>query len=533
MVCRSCRLRLARRGEPCPACASVALDLVAADGRRTPVRPGLSIGRDPSNDLVLEDPGVSRRHAVVRTASFGGFAIEDCGSRGGTFVEGERAIGPARLRDGDRVRVGGIDLRAERVRDAGSSGHTVIVRPGSVLAGSDHLELALKRLEAAEGTRRWTLQAANGGAGLRLDDADAELAGLLDGSRSLDELGAYAEARFGDTGRPRLVRLLVALHRQGLAGDAVGAPRQALWRRLLRPREASLRRPERLVALAYRRGGWTLFTRPVLTAAALVAVLGLVAFALLLARGSHSPLRIGGSFALGGAVFIGGRLGLIAAHELAHALTLASYGRPVRRAGVRLVLVFPAAFVDTAAAWFEPRRRRIAVAAAGPASDLTLGGAFALAALLLPFGGAAWFQLAVAGYTGALLNLNPCVERDGYHVLADALDEPNLRRRAQEELARRVGGRPGRGGAVVLRYALAGLTWSAVAGALAAAAVLRASEHVRADVPASVGWAGAALVGLLCMSPVLLNLALPAVARVRARTDGLAPRARIGKPFRR
>jgi ABC-type multidrug transport system ATPase subunit/pSer/pThr/pTyr-binding forkhead associated (FHA) protein len=58
----------------------------------------LTIGRDPANDVVLDDPNVSRFHAEVRPLE-GGFEVRDLGSRNGTrvdreFISGRAAIGP-------------------------------------------------------------------------------------------------------------------------------------------------------------------------------------------------------------------------------------------------------------------------------------------------------------------------------------------------------------------------------------------------------------------------------------------------------
>jgi putative peptide zinc metalloprotease protein len=65
---------------------------------------------------------------------------------------------------------------------------------------------------------------------------------------------------------------------------------------------------------------------------------------------------------------------------------------------VKLLLVFPYAFVDTSQAWCEPWRRRIAISAAGPASDFTLRGLFSLCCLVLAPGTLRdlFFQLAFA-----------------------------------------------------------------------------------------------------------------------------------------
>ena len=63
------------------------------------------LGRDLGNDLVINDPEVSRRHArLIKQA--GGFVIEDMGSTNGTAVNGQRLIGPHLLRDGDVVTLG-------------------------------------------------------------------------------------------------------------------------------------------------------------------------------------------------------------------------------------------------------------------------------------------------------------------------------------------------------------------------------------------------------------------------------------------
>ena len=101
------------------------------------------------------------------------------------------------------------------------------------------------------------------------------------------------------------------------------------------------------------------------------------------------------------------------------------------------MLVFPYAYVDTSETWFEPRRRRIAVSAAGPASDFALAALFSLCCLA-PAAGTVrdvFFQLAFAAYLGACFNLNPLLERDGYHILVDVLREPGLRPGRSEQCA--------------------------------------------------------------------------------------------------
>ncbi len=183
-------------------------------------------------------------------------------------------------------------------------------------------------------------------------------------------------------------------------------------------------------------------TAPALALAALIAMTGPAAMVVLM-TGGGTPLRVAGSVGLGALAFALGRVLLVAAHEAAHALALVEVGRAPRRAGLKTVIGIPFAFVDTSAAWFEPRRRRMAVAAAGPAADLVLAGAFALGAAALPGGTPRQiaFQLALAGYAGALVNLNPLLDRDGAQLLADAMDQPALRARSRARLRDALAGR--------------------------------------------------------------------------------------------
>jgi len=73
------------------------------------------IGRDVNNDVVINDAEVSRKHARLILRS-GGYVLEDIGSTNGTFVNGERLMGPHMLRPGETITLG------EKVRMAFESG---------------------------------------------------------------------------------------------------------------------------------------------------------------------------------------------------------------------------------------------------------------------------------------------------------------------------------------------------------------------------------------------------------------------------
>src|SRR5215467_1635166 len=66
-----------------------------------------SIGRSSENDVMIDAPGVSRRHAVIGHYSDGA-QISDCNSQNGTFVNGRRIVGSAPLNIGDVISLGGV-----------------------------------------------------------------------------------------------------------------------------------------------------------------------------------------------------------------------------------------------------------------------------------------------------------------------------------------------------------------------------------------------------------------------------------------
>ena len=69
----------------------------------------VTIGRGDSNDICLDDPAVSRRHAVIEKLA-AGWSIQDVGSLNGTFVNGAMLERPRPLYSGDEIVIGDTQL---------------------------------------------------------------------------------------------------------------------------------------------------------------------------------------------------------------------------------------------------------------------------------------------------------------------------------------------------------------------------------------------------------------------------------------
>ncbi|RJF96745.1 HlyD family efflux transporter periplasmic adaptor subunit [Noviherbaspirillum cavernae] len=126
---------------------------------------------------------------------------------------------------------------------------------------------------------------------------------------------------------------------------------------------------------------------------------------------------------------------LKALHELAHALAVRHWGGEVKEAGIAFFVLVPAPFVDASAATAFPGKwQRIAVSCAGIAVELSLA-AVALLVWSAAENGvvrdAAFAVMAIGGVSTLAFNANPLMRFDGYYILCDLLELPNLASRSQ------------------------------------------------------------------------------------------------------
>ncbi len=117
-------------------------------------------------------------------------------------------------------------------------------------------------------------------------------------------------------------------------------------------------------------------------------------------------------------------------HELGHALTCRQLGGECHEIGFMLLVFMPVLYCDVTDAWMLSRRRsRIAISVAGIAVEIVLA---ATCMLLWWISVPGWLNsfflnvMLICSINTVLLNGNPLLKYDGYHVLADLVNIPNL-----------------------------------------------------------------------------------------------------------
>ncbi|HVV75517.1 MAG TPA: FHA domain-containing protein [Mycobacteriales bacterium] len=160
-----------------------------------PLRDGLLLGRAAHADVRLDDPSVSREHAVVRRRN-STWTVTDNGSRNGTLLNGTRIPMHADcpLRDGDRLELGGVAL-------------SVTMTPQDAEVGDQTTAMSLTGLRearASEGLSHYQLQVVQ-----RLAEpwvrggepaTNAEIAASLGTPRAVDAVKAALRRAYVKTG---------------------------------------------------------------------------------------------------------------------------------------------------------------------------------------------------------------------------------------------------------------------------------------------------------------------------------------------
>ena len=125
-------------------------------------------------------------------------------------------------------------------------------------------------------------------------------------------------------------------------------------------------------------------------------------------------------------------------HELAHTFAIKKWGGEVHELGIMFLLLMPVPYVNASAATiFVDKWQRVVVSAAGIIAELTLAAAALLLWTLIEPGLLRTIchnTVLIGGFSTLIFNGNPLVRYDGYYILSDILEIPNLAARSQAYL---------------------------------------------------------------------------------------------------
>jgi len=302
------------------------------------------------------------------------------------------------------------------------------------------------RAQEIDGRRQWAVKDPISLEYFHLRDEEYAILQMLDAKTSLLEI----QSRFAQMFAPlqlsleRLQSFLANLYRQGLLLADAGGQGEQLLKRFAKERRADIINratgilsirfrgvdPQRLLDWLYPKCRW------MFSAGAMLAVLLLVVGAMtLVAVQFDVVMRKMPAF---GDYFTAGNIASLAAvlvvvkivHELGHALTCKHFGGECHELGIMLLVFTPCLYCNVSDAWMLPNKwHRIAISSAGICVEFVLA---AICTFLW------WFSqpglpntlflnvMVVCSVSTLLFNGNPLLRYDGYYILSDLIQVPNL-----------------------------------------------------------------------------------------------------------
>lgn len=285
---------------------------------------------------------------------------------------------------------------------------------------------------------------------LRLNASAYRVLSLMDGHRTLDEVWARANELLGEEAptQDELIQLVAQLHQANVLVSGRMPDLEELEHRRDTARKSRLKQyfsnpmalrfplvdPDRFLTRVV--GGMPAGLRPWLFLAWLAVVISGVVLAVMHwgeITGDLLRLAFTAEYVL---MLIVVFPVLKALHELGHGLVIKMFGGQCREMGVMLLVLMPIPYVDaTHASGFVSKYQRMLVGAAGMMTELFI----ASIALWL------WLEaepglfkvflheiILIAGVSTLIFNINPLLRLDGYYILADWLEIPNLGQKSNQ-----------------------------------------------------------------------------------------------------
>jgi putative peptide zinc metalloprotease protein len=287
----------------------------------------------------------------------------------------------------------------------------------------------------------------------RLTPSAYQIVGLMDGRRTTQELWEAAGTRLGDEGptQDETIRLLGLLHAADVLRCDVSPDVEELFRRTRRREQQqwwqrvtsplSLRLP--LADPDAFLARWVPLVAPLFSRGGAVACALPIAVALVFAGVNADEIASAGPSRLletRNLLLLWLVYPLVKAlHELGHAAATKVWGGEVHEMGIMFLVLVPVPYVEaSAASAFPEKGRRILVGAVGILVELVLASLALLVWLAVEPGLArdvAYAVMWIGGASTLFFNGNPLLRFDGYYVLADAVEIPNLKTRSTQYLS--------------------------------------------------------------------------------------------------
>ncbi len=287
----------------------------------------------------------------------------------------------------------------------------------------------------------------------RLSDPAYRFVGLLDGSRTIGEAWDLVGGQLADDAptQPEVIQILSQLFSANLIETDVTPDSAVVLKRQKLHNQRKMQ--QRLMNILFPRipiwdpdmfvKGWMPVIRLMLSWASAVIWVIVIATAVVnlapmwkeLGQSAKSAIDPG-NWLLLWCVFVVTKF----IHEMGHAFSCRRFGGEVHEVGIMLLVLVPTPYVDASSAWGFPNKyKRIFVGAGGMIFELFVAAiaAFIWKATYGAGAGSLVNQLAyntmlIASVSTVLFNANPLLRYDGYYILSDFWEIPNLQRKASE-----------------------------------------------------------------------------------------------------
>jgi len=289
----------------------------------------------------------------------------------------------------------------------------------------------------------------------RLSDPAYRFVGLLDGRRNVQEAWDLCGGHLADDAptQPEVIQILSQLHAANLIETNVTADADVLLRRFKNMKRKQFQ--GRLMNIMFPRipiwdpdrflKTWMPVMNVFLSRWGVLLWLGVIITAILMLVPEWQALQVAAANSIAPhnwpylwATFVVIKF----VHEMGHAFGCRRFGGECHELGIMFLVFIPTPYVDASTAWAFPSRwQRIFVGAAGMIFELFVAALCAFVwlnttpgvpILGIPVNELAYNAMLIASVSTVVFNANPLLRYDGYYMLSDYLEIPNLQKKSSE-----------------------------------------------------------------------------------------------------